>query len=294
VRRALFRVVIVVILANPILLWIPSQCVATTRIQERHKQLSEILDENSEIEYRISASLIRQWNYTVEESHIRTHNGTLYYEREVENEILIRIEVIEVDERISLQIDYEANTPTGYYIDTSYIVELNPETGYCIIRNGPLEGFYGRLSLFFNYVQPDVGITISSIAESEILVTRLLGKSGIQIMDEYQTAERYNCSHNDSVIGEVNHLRYYESDTSLFCRAVGSISDLILLGMANISYAYGFLYLESTNIELGEPFWVPIDPGAFIAPFLAISGITIFGVLYVLIYRAQRKQNRYS
>ncbi len=276
------------------LLSIPTQCMATTGSQEGHRELSEILDENSEIEYRIEAAYIREWNYTVEGDLIRTYNGTWFYETKVDNEVSITIEVVEIDERITLQIHYEANTPTGYYIDTSYTVELNPETGYCIIKNGPLEGFYGRLSLFFNYAYPDVGMAVSSVAERNIIVTDFAGKRGIEILDEYQTARRYTCSYNDTVDGEVNHSRYYEEDTSLLCKADFAISDLILLGMANISYAHGFMYLEDTNIDLGEPFWVPVDPGAYALPILGVVGVGIFAVFYVLIYRAQRRQRNRS
>ncbi|MFO7836587.1 MAG: hypothetical protein R6V83_08030 [Candidatus Thorarchaeota archaeon] len=293
-NETLSRIGVGVVLTILILLSIPTHCVAITGIQEGHRELSEILDENSEIEYRIEAAFIREWNYTVEGDHIRTHNGTLFYEAKVDNEISITIDIVEIDERITLQVHYEANTPTGYYIDTSYIVELNPETGYCIIKNGPLEGFYGRLSLFFNYEYPDIGMSISSIAEKEIVVTGFGGKRGIEIMEEYQTAQRYNCSYNDTVDGEVTHDRYYEEDTSLLCRGFGAISDLILLGMANISYAHGFMYLEDTNIELGDPFWVPFDPGAYALPILGVVGIGIFVVFYILIYKAQRRQDHHS
>jgi hypothetical protein len=283
-----------VVLAILIILSIPTRCIAIAGVQAKPKELSEILDENSEIKYRIEAAFIREWNYTVEGDRIRTYNGTLFYERGVFNKILITLDVIEIDERITIQVHYEANTPTGYYMDTSYTVELNPETGYCIIRNGPLEGFYGRLSLFFNYEYPDVGMTISSIAERNIIVTGFAGRRGIEIMEEYQTAQRYNCSYNDTVDGEVTHDRYYEEDTSLLCKAGGAISDLLLLGMANISYTHGFMYLEDTNIELGDPFWVPVDPGAYALPILGVVGVGIFAVFYVLIYRAQRRQDHRS
>ncbi|MBD3159844.1 MAG: hypothetical protein GF309_13760, partial [Candidatus Lokiarchaeota archaeon] len=150
-QRVLLRVAVGAILASLVVLSIPTQCIAITGIQAKPKELSEILDENSEIKYRIEAAYIREWNYTVEGNHIRTYNGTLFYETKVDNEVSITIDIVEIDERITLQIHYEANTPTGYYIDRAYTVELNPDTGYCIIKNGPLEGFYGRLSLFFNY-----------------------------------------------------------------------------------------------------------------------------------------------
>ncbi|MBS3794181.1 MAG: hypothetical protein KGY80_04750 [Candidatus Thorarchaeota archaeon] len=69
---------------------------------------------------------------------------------------------------------------------------------------------------------------------------------------------------------------------------------MTLLGMANISYAHGFMHLEDTNIELGEPFWVPVDPGAYALPILGVVGVGIFAVFYILIYRAQRRQHNRS
>ncbi len=245
----------------------------------------------SYLEYDIRADIIREWNYTIDDMSISTHNGLIYYEPETSGTITIRLDVTNIlpDDKIEVVLSYSAETPFGYEIDTKILLNLNPMTGECDIRNGSLAGFEGILTLLYNDENPYSGTVISYLDSLNVTIQTPPDTVGINILDEYQITKVYDCIHLDLVDEQVQHQRYYDEDTAILTRAFGSIGDRILLGLANISYVSGLMDLVSTNLDLGDALIVPINPSAYSAIFIGIGGIAFFGIIYVLVYRAQRR-----
>ncbi|MHA1882486.1 MAG: hypothetical protein ACTSUO_05520 [Candidatus Thorarchaeota archaeon] len=248
----------------------------------------------SYLEYNIRADIIREWNYTIDDMSIHTHNGSLYYEPEVSGMITIRLNVTNIlpDNKLEIVVSYFADTPIGYEIDTKILLNLNPMTGECNIRNGSLIGFEGILTLLYSEENPPPGTVISQLDSLNVTIPSTDIDVGINILDEYQIARVYDCFNYDSVDGRLQHQRYFDEDTAIYTRAFGDIGDSVLLGLANISYVVGLMDLVSTNLDLGVALVVPIDPAAYSAIFVAIGGIAFFLIMYVMFYRSQRRSGK--
>ncbi|TET11363.1 MAG: hypothetical protein E3J86_03155 [Candidatus Thorarchaeota archaeon] len=247
--------------------------------------------EGSYLEYLLGADIIRTWNYTVEDGSIESFNGSIYYEPNVRSEIHISLNVttIHPNDDVDAIISYVAETTIGYEINAAFQIRFNPMTGNCIVQNGSLEGFEGTLTLLYDNLYPEEGATISSLDSLNVTIEDKPNTVGIEILDGFQATNIYNCSLFDTLDGSVYHRRYYDQDTAILLQSFGANGDRIFLGLANISYVSGLMRLVATNVDIGFPLPVPIDPNASIPILIGVGSVSLFAIFYIMFYRAQRK-----
>ena len=158
-------------------------------------------------------------------------------------------------------------------------------SGHCTITNGSLSGVSGILILF-DYGQITKAGIISSFAGEMIAADKSDNDVKCKILGEWQYTSEYACRMTHIVDGRVHHTRNYDKDHHLLVHASGGISDFILLGNANISYAVGSLGIVDTSLNLGFPCNAP---SIATVPITAIAAGIVFISIYVSSYRMQRR-----
>jgi hypothetical protein len=248
------------------------------------------------LEYLLDTHLIVLWNYTIDEyGLLETIPGLVLYENEDEPPVLdgihIRVEISEytgLDSAI-MALTYSANIPTKYIGNQSIIIDYSFESGSCEIRNGTFSNRTGVFWLFANYLHE---LTVISRVSDQIVRVGSVDYSYMDIvLDEQQECFQYVCMFSHIVDGNVSHHRVYDKDTHVLVSATGGVSDFILLGLDNISYAVGHLSLIDTNLALGTP--VKLQKMGIPAA-IGVGSFGTFAVLYFFIYRAQRSKRSYS
>lgn len=241
------------------------------------------------IEYQISTSVFRQWNYTIVENTIVTHNGTAYYERDVISTISMEINIQNEisDDQYAIIISYYADTAVGYEIDTSFLIYHSFSSGECTIQNGSLAGISGHLHLFEGSNWDLETFFISRLDSINITADFFLSGTNIEIMNEYQEVTTYNCTSYDPVDGNTPHSRSYDSDSGLLLYGSGGFSDAILTGLANITYAVGSIRLVDTSLSLGPSAPDPIVRNSI---FIGVVSLGVFIVCYIGVYLSRKRK----
>ncbi|MFW9786169.1 MAG: hypothetical protein ACFFE2_12530 [Candidatus Thorarchaeota archaeon] len=265
---------------------------------ELHSTLIEDLQPGVFLEYVLNTHIIVLWNYTLEDYDIITHPGEVLYDDgsvvQGSNEIRIQVSFLQVldSDLLSISIEYDANTSTGYFANHSVFLTYSAEAGTCQIESGNLSNRTGTLRLHLDE-KPEY-LTISQFFNLVIVGEIVDYNYQEVVMGQQQECIQYYCSTSHVVDGLVTHHRSYDKDNHILVRASGGISDHVLLGLGNISYVVGDLTLADTNFNLGDPVRLPVSDIPAIA---GVGALVVFFVLYVSIYRAQRsKKNlrRYS
>ncbi len=230
------------------------------------------LEVGSFLEYTLSTQIVVLWNYTLANGIVVTRDGIL--SREVlstpalTHEIIITFDVVEEEtsDVFIMGVTYQGPSILGHFFDGVFQLSYSPSTGVCTIRNGSLAGQTGIMNLVSRNAWSSEGFVISSLDRNVTAQQAPPGGAGsiCTVKGERQICQEYDCKYYDSVDGEVRHSRSYDTDSGLLVRASGSITDRILLGLVNISYADYRLVLTDTNIELG--------PAYSVAAALAIQG----------------------
>lgn len=249
------------------------------------------------LEYLLDTHIIVLWNYTVDDQGaIKTLPGQVLYTEErgqaMQNEIQVRVDILgDIDlDPVTLLISYNANTSTGYVTDYSIRVSYHSKSGQCTIENGTLAGRSGIFHLFLDSVT-DGPLVISEFADLNASARLIDNDFTEPVLGESQECSQYACQFSHIVDGNVTHRRDYDKDTRVLVLAGGGVSDFILLGLGNISYAVGTLTLVGTSLDLGAPV---SPPNADVPAVVGIGVFGSFGAMYVVLYRAQRSKKTHK
>ncbi|MFW9845463.1 MAG: hypothetical protein ACFFD6_01840 [Candidatus Thorarchaeota archaeon] len=251
------------------------------------------LEPGSFLEYTLSTQLLVLWNYTLNDGAIVTRDEIS--SREVlltpalTHEITITLDVIEekMSGVLTLQAKYESPSILGHFFNGVFELSYAPETGTCTILNGSLAGQTGIMNLVSRAAWSSEEVIISSLDRNITGRQTAPGEGDFicTVKGEQQLCQVYGCEYYDSVDGNVGHSRYYDADSRLLVHASRDITDRILLGLVNISYADYRLELTGTNIDLG--------PAYSVGTALAIQGILMLSgaaaiIIGCVIWRKKR------
>ncbi|MFQ5832504.1 MAG: hypothetical protein ACE5H4_07370 [Candidatus Thorarchaeota archaeon] len=256
---------------------------------QKSLSLTESLDVESYLEYQLSTHIMVLWNYTLDEGVIHTYPGEVLYSETESVVVTIRIDVLAepAPGTFSVLIGFRADTEIGYKTRHSVLADYSPQSGACTIMNGTLENQSGILRLFSDDNWPENDIVVSSLGNLHVGAELAKNDDVRMVMGEAQVTASYDCDHMHIVDGVVSHSRNYDKDSHVLVKAGGGIADMILLGLANLSYCVGGLDLIDTNLDLGPPFEESLtSPLSVLGPVF----IGVFVVFYALFYRAQRKR----
>jgi hypothetical protein len=246
---------------------------------------------STSLEYLLDTHIIVLWNYTVDDHGvIKTVPGQVFYREEggqaVRNEVRIRVDILgDIDsDSVTMVIRYNANTSAGYIANYSIRVSYSLNSGQCVIENGTFTGRNGVLHLFLDRVS-EGPFVISGLADLNASARLVDDDYTDSVLEASQACSQYTCQFLHIVDGNVTHSRDYDNDAHVLVRAGGGVSDFVLLGLGNISYAVGTLTLVGTNLDLGAPV---SSPDTAVPAILGIGVFGTFGFMYVILYRAQR------
>jgi len=256
---------------------------------QKSLSLNNPLDVENYLVYQLNTHIMVLWNYTLNEKVINTYPGEVLYSENESGVVTIRIDVLAepVPGIFSILIGLHADTEIGYNTHHSVLADYSPQTGVCEIMNGTLEDHSGILCLFSDDNWPDKDVVVSSLDDLYVDAAFAGNDDVRMVMGEPQVTTSYNCDHVHIVDGDVRHSRNYDKDSHVLVKAGGGVADIILLGLANLSYCVGSLDLIDTNLDLGPPFEQSLtSPLSILGPMF----IGVFIVFYALFYRAQRKR----